>query len=140
MTTPREHAELTALYFADTTLKCWARLKSTSESWWISNHPAFDDPSLEYYVGHEPPPPPKRTVTFVVNDTKWVLPAPLRGDGARDFWYFSERGSIKRGFKISTYYDEIRTSIEQNGGSVYASKEDAQAWADFFKWCRGGGV
>ena len=30
--------------------------------------------------------------------------------------------------------------IKLNGGSIYATEADAQAWADFNKWCRGGGV
>ena len=83
--------------------------------------------------------PTKRTITLTVNGREWVLPAPLRGDEACDFWYFSELGSIKRGFEVSAYYDEIRSLLKHNGGGLYASKEDAQAWADFNKWCRGGG-
>ena len=140
MTTERKHAEIAAIYFSDDTLKCWARSATFTESWQPVYAPAFNSPDLEYYVGHEPPPPHKRTVTLTVNGKKWVLPAPLRGDETCVFWYFSETGGIKWGFNNSDYYNEIRYLIKHNGGGLYASKEDAKEWAEFNKWCREGGV
>ena len=62
MTAPRPHAELAARYFADDTLKCWVRNKYSNDNW-IPNHaPSFNALGLEYYVGHEPPPPDKHTI------------------------------------------------------------------------------
>lgn len=140
MTTPREHVDAAALYFADKTTKCWAREKNSNRNWTLLRDPTFRSSDLEYHVGHEPPPPYKRTVTLTVNGKKWVLPAPLRGDETCVFWYFSETGGIKWGFNNSDYYNEIRALIKHNGGGLYASKEDAKEWAEFNKWCREGGV
>ena len=56
MTTPRPHADLAARYFADDTLKCWARNKGSNYDWLLLHAPAFKALDLEYYVGHEPPP------------------------------------------------------------------------------------
>ena len=56
MTTPRPHADLAARYFADDTLKCWARNKGSNYDWLLLHTPTFTSLDLEYYVGHEPPP------------------------------------------------------------------------------------
>ena len=64
MTTPRQHAELAARYFADDTMKCWARPKNGGEDWTLMRAPSFNSSDLEYYVGHEPPPPDKRTTNL----------------------------------------------------------------------------
>ena len=140
MTTPRPHAELAALYFADDTLKCWLRKKGSNDDWRLMHVPAFNALHLEYYVGHEPPPPIKRTITLTVNGREWVLPEPIQGDEPCNYWYMSEANSIQSGRKDNDYYDNLRRSIKMNGGSIYATEADAQAWADFDKWCRGGGV
>ena len=63
MTTPLEHADLAARYFADVTLKCWARDKDSNDKWDLLHSPLFIRQDVEYYVGHEPPPPIKRTIT-----------------------------------------------------------------------------
>lgn len=57
MTTPQPHAELAARYFADVTLKCWARDKDSNDKWDLLHSPLFISQDVEYYVGHEPPPP-----------------------------------------------------------------------------------
>ena len=62
MTTPRENADLAVRYFMDNTLTCWARRKNKKEDWTLVRDPHFNVPSLEYYVGHEPPPPDKHTI------------------------------------------------------------------------------
>ena len=67
MTTPRPHAVLAARYFADDTLKCWVRCRDSNDNWSPWYAPSFNEPLLEYYVGHEPPPPIKRTITITVN-------------------------------------------------------------------------
>ena len=82
--------------------------------------------------------PIKYIHTLTVNGKEWDLPEPLTDDAPRDFYYISEVNTIKMGFAKSKYHNEIRTQIEQNGGSVYDTEADAQAWADFDKWCRGG--
>ena len=102
--------------------------------------PAFNALDCEYYVGHEPPPPPKRTITLNVNGKEWVLPEPLTDDEPCDFYYISEANRVQAGLEGVDYYDNLRTHIKMNGGSIYATEAGAQAWADFNKWCRGGGV
>ena len=140
MTTPRPHAELAARYFSDDTLKCWVRNKDSNHYWFRLHAPTFNALDREYYVGHKPPPPPKRTITLTVNGREWVLPEPIQGGEPCNYWYMSEANSIQSGRKDNDYYDNLRRSIKMNGGSIYATEADAQAWADFDKWCRGGGV
>ena len=137
MTTP--HAELAARYFADVTLKCWARDKDSNDKWDLLHSPLFIRQDVEYYVGHEPPPPIKRTITLTVNGKEWVLPEPMTDDAQRRFYYISEANSVQAGSKGNDYYDNLLAHIKMNGGSVYATEADAQAWAEFDKWCRGGG-
>ena len=55
MTTPQPLAELAARYFADVTLKCWARDKDSNDKWDLLHSPLFIRQDVEYYVGHEPP-------------------------------------------------------------------------------------
>lgn len=136
MTTPRPHAELAARYMADSTLKCWVR--GSNNEWELSTNPAWYA-RLEYHVGHAPP-PAKRTFTLTVNGREWVLPEPLTDDAQRRFYYISEANSVQSGIEGNDYYDNLRTHIKMNGGSIYATEADAQAWADFDKGCRGGGV
>lgn len=140
MTAPREHAELAILYFSDSALRCWVREIGRNDEWGLMCHPSFNSPDLEYYVGHEPPPPIKRTITLTVNGKEWVLPEPMTDDAQRRFYYISEANSVQAGSKGNDYYDNLLAHIKMNGGSVYATEADAQAWADFNKWCRGGGV
>lgn len=140
MTAPRPNSELATLYFSDSTLKCWARERGCNDKWSLLRYPAFNSSYLDYYVGHEPPPPNKRTITLNVNGKEWVLPAPMADDAQRRFYYISEANSAQAGFEDGVCYDNLRAHIKMNGGSVYATEADAQAWADFFKWCRGGGA
>ena len=140
MTTPRQHADLAVQYFMDNTTNCWARNEGSNNEWTLMPDPRFNVPGLEYYVGHEPPPPIKRTITLTVNGSEWELPAPLTDDAARKFYYISEANSVQAGRKGIDYYDNLRAHIQMNGGSIYATEADAQAWAGFDKWCRGGGA
>ena len=140
MTPPRQHAELAVQYFMDNTTNCWARNEGSNNEWTLMPDPRFNVPGLEYYVGHEPPPPIKRTITLTVNGVEWVLPEPLTDDAPRNFYYISEANSVQVELKGVDYYDNLLAHIKMNGGSIYATEADAQAWADFEKWCRGGGV
>ena len=139
MTTPRQNADPAARYFMDNTTKCWVRKENSNADWWLLHDPTFNLPGLEYYVGHEPP-PVKRTITLTVNGREWVLPEPIQGDEPCNFYYISEANSIQSGRKNNDYYDNLRASIKQNGGSVYATEAECQAWAEFDKWCRVGGA
>ena len=139
MTAPRPHAEPAARYFSDDTMKCWARFKKDGGDWFLLKEPSFSSSILEYHVGHEPPPPAKRTITLTVNGREWVLPEPMTDDAPRRFYYISESNSVQPGLKGVAYYEHLRTHIKLNGGGIYATEADAQAWADFDKWCRGGG-
>ena len=65
MTTPRQNADPAVRYFMDNTTTCWARNNgSNSVVWTLMLNPTFNSPDLEYYVGHEPPPPIKRTINL----------------------------------------------------------------------------
>ena len=138
MTTPRPHAELAALYFADDTLKCWARCAGTNSNWVSIPDPTFSESDLEYYVGHEPPATPKRTITLTVNGREWVLPEPLKGPfhAGRTYCVVSAAGRPSLRIWEHTDADKLRQSkLRMNDPEA-----EAQAWADFDEWCRGGGV
>ena len=62
MTAPRQHADLAVRYFMDNTTNCWARNEGSNNEWTLMPDPRFNVPGLEYYVGHEPPPPYKHTI------------------------------------------------------------------------------
>ena len=62
MTTPRQHADLAVRYFMDKTTNCWARNDGSNSEWTLMPDPRFNEPGLEYYVGHEPPPTDKHTI------------------------------------------------------------------------------
>ena len=137
MTTPRSHAELAARYFADGTLKCWARSMRSNDDWSLLNTPAFNVPGLEYYVGHEPP-PIKRTITLTVNGREWVLPEPLSETPEHDqlVFYISDDGTVRacrwnNWAVLPTLYKVQR---------LHDTEADAKAWVEFDMWCRGGGV
>ena len=135
--TPRQHSDSAARYFADATLKCWVRDKGSDEVWVRLHYPNFGASDLEYYVGHEPP-PPKRTITLNVNGKEWVLPEPLSETPKHDqlVFYISDDGTVRscrwnNWVVLPTLYKERR---------LHDTEADAQAWAEFDKWCRGGGV
>ena len=61
MTTPRPHAEMTALYMSDSTLKCWMW---HSYEWLEVTRPSWTEGAV-YFVGHEAPTePPRKTCTL----------------------------------------------------------------------------
>ena len=137
MTTPRQNADPAVRYFMDNTTKCWARKENSDEEWFRVRDPAFSRDDLEYYVGHEPP-PIKRTVTLTVNGRGWVLPEPLRETPRHNqlVFYISDDGTVRTyrwnsWVVLPTLYKEQR---------LHATEADARAWAEFDKWCRGGGV
>ena len=89
MTTPRQHAELAARYFTDNTTKCWARFKNGDTDWALMEAPSFDSSSLEYYVGHEPPPPDKHTI-----ETLRAQLAEAQRDAERLDWIIEHRAYV----------------------------------------------
>ena len=138
MTTPREHADLAVQYFTDDTMKCWARYKNGNDRWTLTSNPSFNASSLEYYVGHEPPLFHKRYIGLTVNGREWVLPEPLRGESAYNTpaWFTDTAGKAHPW----SWRDAPAQRRALGQGQLYATEADAQAWADFDKWCRGGGV
>ena len=137
MTTPREQAEPAIRYFMDNTLKCWARRKGGNDDWSLMRDPTFNALDCEYYVGHEPPPPVKRTITLNVNGKEWVLPEPLSETPKHDqlVFYISDDGTVRacrwnNWVVLPTLYKRQR---------LHATEAECQAWADFDKWCRGVG-
>lgn len=131
MTTPRPHAELAARYYADNTLKCWA--KDGAGGWIVNPAPSWFS-GCEYHVGHEPP-PIKRTITLTVNGREWVLPEPLKeAPLTPTHWEVNYGKAVECGwYGHSLNLDMLQRRL------LYATEEDAQAWAEFDKWCRGGG-
>ena len=138
MTTPRQHADPAVRYFMDNTTNCWARRENKKEDWTLVRDPHFNVPGLEYYVGREPPPPIKRTITLTVNGREWVLPEPLSEAPKHDqlVFYISDDGTVRacrwnNWTVLPTLYKERR---------LHDTEADARAWAEFDMWCRGGGV
>lgn len=131
MTTPRPHAELAARYYADNTLKCWT--KDGAGGWIVNPAPSWFG-GCEYHVGHEPP-EVKRTITLVVNGREWVLPEPLKeAPLTPTHWEVNYGKAVECGwYGHSLNLDMLQRRL------LYATEEDAQAWAEFDRWCRGGG-
>ena len=138
MTTPRENADPAVRYFLDNTTNCWARNEGSNSEWTLMPDPRFYVPGLEYYVGHKPPPPPKRTITLTVNGREWVLPEPLKGPfhAGRAYYVAGEDGRPSLRVWENTDVDKLCQSKLR----MSDTEADCQAWADFDKWCRGGGV
>ena len=138
MTTPRPHYDSAVLYFTDDTTKCWARFKNGDEDWRLMDSPSFESSILEYYVGHKPPPPIKRTLTLTVNGKEWVLPEPLKGPFhvGRAYYVMGEDGRPSLQVWAHTDFDRLCQSKLR----MHATEAECQAWADFDMWCRGGGV
>ena len=138
MTTPRLNAEPATRYFTDDTLKCWTRsMHSNNDEWSLMHYPSFNNPDLEYYVGHVPP-PVKRTLTLTVNGKEWVLPEPLKVPFhvGRAYYVMGEDGRPSLRVWAHTDFDRLCQSKLR----MSATEAECQAWADFDKWCRGGGA
>ena len=122
MTTPRQHAELAA------------RLRNIECSLLDED----ENTTLREAADLLDPPPPKRYIGLTVNGRMWVLPEPLRDAPRHDqlVFYISDDGTVRscrwnNWVVLPTLYKEQR---------LHDTKADAQAWADFDKWCRGGGA
>jgi len=131
MTTPRPHAELAVRYMADSSLNCY--VLNQSGNWHLDLRPTWRSEDI-YYVGHEPP-PIKRTITLTVNGKKWVLPEPLKeAPLTPTHWEVNYGKAVECGwYGHSLNLDMLQRRL------LYATKEDAQQWAEFDRWCRGGG-
>lgn len=77
----------------------------------------------------------KRTITLVVNGREWVLPEPLKeAPLTPTHWEVHYGKAVECGwYGHSLNLDMLQRRL------LYATEEDAQAWAEFDKWCRGGG-
>ena len=139
MTTPRPHADSAARYFSDETTTCWTRHKDSSDRWNLEHNPRFNSHELEYYVGHEPP-PAGRTITLTVNGREWVLPEPLKKAPEKGAEYWIVNNATHSGAMCLHWGDHIGERLALNYNTIHATAADAQAWAEFDKWCRGGGV
>ena len=137
MTTPRQHADLAVRYFMDNTTNCWARNEGSNSEWTLMPDPRFNVPGLEYYVGNEPPPPDKRTITLTVNGREWVLPEPFRNEPEKGTTYWTDTPAGVAGY---TWRGDAIDKIYFMGQRTHATEAECQAWADFDKWCRWGGV
>ena len=138
MTAPQQLDELAARYFADVTLKCWARDKDSNDKWDLLHSPLFIRQDVEYYVGHEPP--DKRTITLTVNGREWVLPAPLKEEPKLGSVYWIVSTATPLGTVSLHWSGQTGERLALKHAAIHATAADAQAWADFNKWCRGGGV
>ena len=125
MPTPRPYAKLVAQYFADDTLKCWYRENPNME-WKILWYPSWDAGG-EYYVGHEPPPPDKRTITLTVNGIECPAPIAVAPKLGPDYWIpdTSVEYFCKQCRWTLHSYDYLR--LER--GQCFASADDAAAAA-----------
>ena len=124
MTTPRPHAELAAQLhrIANTRILSSEEIGALKTAAKIFTEMA----------------PTKRTITLTVNGRGWVLPEPLRVKPAHDeaVWILSIESRPTRWI----WYDCEAQNAAIAVGRLYATEADAQAWAEFDKWCRGGGV
>ena len=140
MTTPRPNAELAArLERLETTIQAVCQYNGGCNSEDVQD--AFYDVVGELQnlgIDTKPPPPPKRNITLTVNGREWVLPEPLRVKPAHDeaVWILSIESRPTKWI----WYDCEAQNAALAAGQLYATEADAQAWADFDKWCRGGGV
>ena len=89
MTTPRQHADPAVRYFLDNTTNCWARNEGSNSEWTLMPDPRFNVPGLEYYVGHEPPPPDKHTI-----DNLRAQLAEAQRDAERLDWIIEHRAYV----------------------------------------------
>ena len=126
MTTP--HAELAALYFADVTLKCWARDKDSDDKWDLLHSPLFISQDVEYYVGHEPPPPDKPTI-----DNLRAQLAEAQKDSDRLDWIEqnANMGVVINRLKLIT--DLSRLVYEVAVDDVYVTEDTLRAAIDAAK-------
>ena len=89
MTTPRQHADPAVRYFMDNTTNCWARNEGSNSEWTLMPDPRFNALGLEYYVGHEPPPPDKHTI-----DNLRAQLAEAQRDAERLDWIIEHRAYV----------------------------------------------
>lgn len=111
--------------------------KGSNDNWIPGYAPSFNTFGLEYYVGHEPP-PIKRTTTLTVNGRGWVLPEPLKGPFHEGRTYYTVSAAGRPSLRVweNTDADKLRQSKLR----MHATEAECQAWADFDKWCREGGI
>ncbi|MFD1709717.1 hypothetical protein FVQ98_10505 [Ottowia sp. GY511] len=115
-------------------------MKDNSDRWVPLRDPNFKSSALEYYVGHEPPPPDKHTITLTVNGKEWVLPEPLREEPEKGAEYWIVNNAVNSGAMCLHWDGQIGERLALNHNTIHATSDDAQAWAEFDKWCRGGGA
>ena len=138
MTAPRPHAELAArLERLETTIQAVCQYNGGYNS--LEVQEAFYDVVHELQdLGIDTKPPPvKRTITLTVNGREWVLPEPLK-DALEDDVVVWNTDVV--GEPCSWVWRGTDTQLAAlQAGNLYATADDTQAWADFDKWCRGGG-
>ena len=139
MTTPREHAELAArLERLETTIQAVCQYNGGYNS--LEVQEAFYDVVHELQdLGIDTKPPPiKRTITLTVNGREWVLPEPLKGPFhlGRTYYVVGADGRPS----LRAWMNADIDNFCQANLRMSDTKDDCQAWADFNKWCRGGGV
>ena len=123
MTTPQQHAELAAQlhHIANT------RILSTEEIGALHT-------AANIFAAM---PPIKCPITLTVNGREWVLPEPLK-DAPEDDVVVWNTDVV--GEPCSWVWRGTDTQLAAlQAGNLYATADDTQAWADFDKWCRGGG-
>ena len=138
MTTPRQHAELAArLERLETTIQAVCQYNGGYNS--LEVQEAFYDVVNELQdLGIDTKPPPiKRTIALTVNGREWVLPEPFRNEPEKGATYWTD---APRGVFKYVWQGDVIDKTNFRDQRVHASESDAQAWADFNKWCRGGGV
>lgn len=91
---------------------------------------------LEYHVDRTPP-LPARSIALTVNGAVWALPEPLKETPAYKSVYWVLHRGDAQGPIVWNECANDRMALAE--GRCYATKEDAQAWAEFDKWCRMGG-
>lgn len=139
MTTPRPNAELAArLERLETTIQAVCQYNGGYNS--LEVQEAFYDVVHELQnLGIDTKPPPvKRTITLTVNGREWVLPEPIQGPFHLGRTYYVVGADGRPNLRVWEHTDSDKLCHSKL--RMHSTEADAQAWAEFDKWCRGGGI
>jgi len=117
MTTPRPHAEMSALYMSDSTLKCWYWSGFT---WVESIRPSWEKPAV-YFIGHAASTePPRKTCTLA--GLTFPAPETIAPEAGAACWFAYPDKAYESMWINNTFYTDL---LEK--GFVHLTEEAAQA-------------
>ena len=117
MTTPRPHAEMSALYMSNSTLKCWY----WHDHNWVEVLVPSWATSTVYFLGHEAPTEPPRKICTLGGLT-FPAPETIAPGKGRDCWLVFTDSAARVTWYSSDLYERLLKS-----GYVHLTEEAAQA-------------